>query len=128
MRVDGELVCGTSIPKTARADVRPTAKARLAYAVKRTGVRKRRLDVEVEVPEGVAAPSLVLVGRPGDLLPRTASEGDVLARLGGGAPLSSSVDISGRSRPLTVRLFLESSSAASTFQVFDPGVQELLIH
>ena len=52
---------------------------------------------------------------------------DVDARLGDGAPLTSSVNLSGRSRPLTVRLFLESASSASAFQLLDPGVDELLI-
>lgn len=126
-RVDGELVAGTSIGKGSRAALRSAAKADLRYAVRRAGMRRKRLEIEVEAPPGVTPPPLVLVGRNGDLLPRTATEGDVLARLGGEGSLSSSIDLSGRARPLTVRLFLESASSATRFQLFDPGIDDLLI-
>jgi hypothetical protein len=78
-------------------------------------------------PEGVTAPELVLVARSGDLLPRTAADGEVLARLGGGEALVSSVDLGGRKRPLAVRMFLGSTSSANAFQLFDPAADELLI-
>jgi hypothetical protein len=127
IRLGGDLVAGTSIAKGSRAAVSSDAKAHLRYAVRRTGMRKKRLEIEVDAPDGVTPPSLVLVARSGDLLPRTAGEGDVLARLGGGEPLSSSVDLSGRARPLAVRLFLESASSAASFQLSDPGADDLLI-
>jgi hypothetical protein len=128
IRTDGELIAGTSISRGSRASIRSTAKADLHYAVRHTGRFKTKgLEVEVDAPSGVTPPSLVLVARSGDLLPRTAEQGDVLARLGGGEPLSSSIDLSGRSRPLMVRLFLESASSEAQFQIFDPGADELLV-
>ena len=129
IRADGDLVAGTAIARESRASVRPAAKADLRYEVnvRRAGLRGRRLDVEVVVPEGVTAPSLALVARSGDLLPRQARDGDVLAHLGGSEPLTSSIDLNGHPRPLAVRLFLESSSAAARFRLFDPPADNLLI-
>lgn len=127
LRVDGELVSGTSLTKGSRASARQTVKSDLSYAVRRAGLRKKRLEVKVEVPTGITAPSLVLVARGGDLLPRTASEGDVLARLGGGEPLSSTIDLSGRRFPVAVRMFVESASAAAAFQLRDPHPDDLLL-
>jgi hypothetical protein len=127
IRVDGELVAGTSISRDSRASVRSAAKSDLRYGLRRVGMRKKTLEVNVTAPDGVNPPSLVLVGRAGDLLPRTAKDGDVLARFGGGAPLSAAVDISRHKKPLAVRLFLESTSSASSFQLFDPGADDLLI-
>lgn len=126
-RVEGELIAGTILTKGSRAAIRPAEKADVRYRVRRSGMRKKRLDVEVDIPPGVSAPGLVFVARPGDLLPRSAGEGDIVARLGAGGPLTSSVDLSAHPRPLAVRLFLESSSSAGSFQLFDPAVDELLI-
>jgi hypothetical protein len=127
LRVDGELVAGTALTKGSRSTARQTTKSSLTYAVRRSRVFRRRLEVQVEVPPGVTAPSLVLVARSGDLLPRTASEGDVLARLGGSEPLNSTVDLKGRRFPVAVRLFLESSSSADGFRIDDPGPDDLLL-
>ncbi|MDX6669444.1 MAG: hypothetical protein QOK04_2824, partial [Solirubrobacteraceae bacterium] len=127
IRVDGELIGGTSISRGSRASVRSAAKCDLRYGLRRVGMRRKTLEVNVTAPDGVNPPSLVLVGRAGDLLPRTANDGDVLARFGGGAPLSAAVDISGHKKPLAVRLFLESTSSASSFRLFDPGADDLLI-
>jgi hypothetical protein len=127
LRVDGELLAGTVITRGSRAAIRPSAKVDLRYRVKCSGLRRKRLEVEVLSPEGVTAPELVLVARSGDLLPRTAADGEVLARLGGGEALVSSVDLGGRKRPLAVRMFLGSTSSANAFQLFDPAADELLI-
>jgi hypothetical protein len=127
LRTADGLVAGASIAKGARAAVRATAKTDLSYAVRRTGMRKRRLEVEVRAPDGASPPRMVLIARGGDLLPRSAAEGEVLAHVGGDAPLSSSVDLGGRERPFAVRLFLESSSSAERFQVSDPSVDELVV-
>jgi hypothetical protein len=126
LRTDGGLVAGTSIARGARTALRTTAKTDLSYAVRRTGMRKRRLEVEVRAPSG-SAPRMVLIARSGDLLPRSAAEGEALAHLGGDAPLSSSVDLGGRERPFAVRLFLESSSSAERFELSDPSVDELVV-
>jgi len=127
IRVDGELLAGTAIPRGARAALRPTAKIDLRYDVRRTGMRKKRLEVRVHAPNGAETPGLVLVARSGDLLPRHASDGEVVARLGGGEPLTSTIDLAKRPRPLTVRLFLGSTGAAGGYQLFDPTVDDLLI-
>ncbi len=127
IRADGALLAGTTIPRAARAVIRPTTKVDLRYNVRRTGMRKKRLEVRVEAPIGSDPPGLVLVVRPGDLLPRHASDGEVIARLGGGEPLTSTVDLDGRSRPLAVRLFLSSTGASGGFQLSDPTPDDLLI-
>jgi hypothetical protein len=127
IRVDGELIAASSISRDSRVAIRSVEKTDVRYAVRCAGMRRKRLEIDVDVAAGRTPPSLVLVGRSGDLLPRAATEGDVLARLGGDGPLSSKVDLSGRSRPLAVRLFLESASSAAHFQVFDPRVDDLLI-
>ena len=126
IRVDGELIAGTSISKGSRAALRSALKGDVRYGL-RVGRRKKSLEVHVTAPDGVSPPSLVLVARSGDLLPRTASDGDVLARFGGDAPLSAAVDISGHKRPMAVRMFLESTSSATSFQLFDPSADDLLI-
>ena len=125
IRVDGDLLAGTAIPRASRAAIRPTAKIDLRYDVRRSGLRKRRLEVRVHAPAGADPPGLVLVARSGDLLPRHASDGEVVARLGGDQPLTSTIDLGGRSRPLTVRLFLGSTAAG--YQLFDPTAEDLLI-
>ncbi len=127
IRVDGELLAGTTIPRSARALVRPTTKVDLHYDVRRTGMRKKRLEVRVHAPIGTETPGLVLVARNGDLLPRHASDGEVVARLGGGDPLTSTIDLANRPKPLAVRLFLGSTGAAGGYQLFDPTADDLLI-
>jgi hypothetical protein len=125
--VDGERVSGTVITKSARAAVRTTTKTNVTYSVRRAGMRKKRLEVTVDVPAGQQAPAMVLVAREGDLLPRTPGEGQELARLGGDQPLSATIDLAGRGRPMTVRMFLATTSASHGFQMTDPGIDDLLI-
>lgn len=125
--VDGERISGAIIAKSARAAVRNVERAGLSYSVRRAGMRKKRLEVEVSAPEGRPAPALVLVARDGDLLPRTAKEGEEIARFGGDQPLTATVDISGRGRPLTVRMFLSAGSAAEAFQLTDPAIDDLVV-
>lgn len=127
VRVDGALLAGTSIARSARAAIRSTAKVDLRYAVRRTGLRRKRLEVRVDAPSGSKPPGLVLVARDGDLLPRHASDGEVIARLGGGEPLTSTIDLGGRSRPLAVRLFLGTGGNAGGFRLFDPTPDDLVI-
>lgn len=127
LRLDGELVSGTSLSRRSRGAVTAAARTDLQYVIRRSGFKGKKLEIEVSAPDGVTPPSLILVARPGDLLPRAAAEGDVLARLGGGAALKSSISLAGRSRPLALRLFLESASSATAFQLVDPGVDDLLV-
>lgn len=128
MRSDGEVAYGGDAGRASRATLRSERKTELRYAVRRSGLRHKRLEVEVSEPAAGELPELVLVGREGDLLPRSASEGTVLARLGGaGGPRASTVELRGLSRPLAVKLFLGSSSAGNSFVLLDPMVDDLLI-
>jgi hypothetical protein len=127
VRVGAELISGAAISRGSRAAVRPVSRVDLRYQVRCAGYLNTRLEIEVLAPDGAKAPELLLVGRPGDLLPRTSSDGEVLARLGGKDSLEETVDLGGRSRPLAVRLFLSSSSSGSSYQLFDPSADSLLI-
>jgi hypothetical protein len=128
IRIEGEVVYGSAAGRGARATLRTERKTELRYAVRRAGrLQRKRLEVEVSEPAEGELPELVLVGREGDVLPRTASDGTVLARLGGsGGPRASSLELSGLSRPLAVRLFLDSAAAGSHV-LFDPLADDLLI-
>jgi hypothetical protein len=126
-RVDGEVVYGGGGGKGTRAKLRTESKIELRYSVRRAGVRKKRLLVEVSEPAQGSLPELVLVGREGEILPRTSADGTVLARLGGDGPRCSTLKLRDLSRPLAVRLFLDSAGSASSFVLFDPMADQLLI-
>jgi len=125
-RIGNEVVYGGG-GRGSRAALRNEEKTALRYSVKRAGRLQRRLEVSISEPAEGALPELVLVGREGDILPRSPAEGTVLARLGGEGPRSSSLELRGLSRPLAVRLFLDSAGAASAFVLHDPLADELLI-
>jgi hypothetical protein len=127
IRADGEIACGSGGGKGSRAALRTKSKTELRYAVRRSGRLQKRLEVEVCEPAAGTLPELLLVAREGELLPRTASDGTVLARLGGDGPRASTVELRGLSRPLAVKLFLGSAGAASSFVLFDPMADDLLI-
>jgi len=125
-RTEGEVVYGLGGNRGSSAMLRSEEKTPVRYSVRRVGGLRKRLEVEVSEPDG-KLPELVLVGREGDILPRSASDGEVLARLGGDGPRSSSVEMRELSRPLAVRLFLESAATARSHVLFDPTVDDLLI-
>lgn len=128
IRAGTDIACGSGGGKGSRAALRTESKTELRYAVRRSGRLQKRLEVEVCEPAAGTLPELVLVAREGELLPRTASDGTVLARLGGdGGPRASTVELRGLSRPLAVKLFLGSAGAASSFVLFDPMADDLLI-
>jgi hypothetical protein len=128
IRADGEVVFGSAAGKGARATLRRESKTEVRYSVRRVGrLLAKRLEIEVCEPADGALPGLVLVGREGDILPRSANDGTVLARLGGDGPRSSTVDLRELSRPLTVRMFLDSASAAGSHVLFDPMADDLLV-
>jgi hypothetical protein len=126
-RIDGEIVYGSVGGKGSRATLRTEKKTELRYSVRRAGRLQKRLEVEVSEPREGSLPELVLVGREGDILPRSSSDGTVLARLGGDGPRSTTLELRALSRPLAVRLFAGSASAAGSFVVFDPMADDLLI-
>lgn len=126
-RADGEVVCAPVGGNGSSAMLRAEQKTEVRYSVRRVGGLRKRLEVEVSEPTEGELPELVLVGREGDILPRNAGDGEVLARLGGGGPRSSSLEMRQLSRPLAVKLFLDSSSAAASHVLFDPLVDDLLI-
>jgi hypothetical protein len=126
-RVGGEVVYGGG-DKGSRAAVRRERKTEVRYSVRRAGRINKRLEVEVSEPPDGALPELVFVGREGAILPRTAADGTVLARLGGSeGARSSSFELRALSRPLAVRLFLGSTGASSGYVLFDPLADDLLI-
>lgn len=126
-RVGAEIAYGGGGGKDTRATLRTEDKTELRYSVRRSGRLQKRLEVEISEPADGGLPELVLVGREGDILPRSAADGEVLARLGGQGPRSSSLELRGLPRPLAVRLFLDSASAAGGFVLFDPMAEQLLI-
>lgn len=127
-RTDDGVFYGSGSGKGSRTALRRERKAELRYTVRQAGrLQKKRLEVEVCEPATGALPELLLVGKPGDILPRTPADGEVLARLGGEGPRSSRLELRGMSRPLAVRLFIESASAAGEYVLFDPMADELLI-
>jgi hypothetical protein len=126
-RVGAEIAYGGGGGKGTRATLRTEGKTELRYSVRRSGRFQKRFEVEVSEPAAGALPELVLVGREGDILPRSAADGEVLARLGGQRPRSSSLELRGLPKPLAVRLFLDSASAAGGFVLFDPMVEQLVI-
>ncbi len=126
-RLGADVAYGSSGGKGTRATLRTEDKTELRYSVRLAGMLQKRLEVEVSEPANGGLPELVLVGREGEILPRSAADGAVLARLGGDGPRHSSLELRGLSRPLAVRLFLDSASAASGFVLFDPMADQLLI-
>ncbi|HEV2791272.1 MAG TPA: hypothetical protein VGV69_08260, partial [Solirubrobacterales bacterium] len=126
-RTEGEIVFGLGSNRGSWAMLRAEEKTPVRYSVRRVGGFRKRLEIEVSEPAEGRLPELVLVGREGDLLPRSATDGKVLARLGGDGPRSSSLEMRELSRPLAVKLFLGSAGAGGSHVLFDPLVDDLLI-
>jgi hypothetical protein len=126
-RAGGEIAYGSGGGKRVRANLRMEDKTELRYSVRRAGMLQKRLEIEVSQPADGALPQLVLVGREGEILPRGAGDGKVLARLGGDGPRRSTVGLRDLPRPLAVRLFLDSASASGSFVLFDPAPEQLLV-
>ncbi|HVR05018.1 MAG TPA: zinc ribbon domain-containing protein [Solirubrobacteraceae bacterium] len=125
--VDGELVHAQSAAREARAALARADKTDVHYTIRRLGVRRRKLEIAVSA-DSTEIPEMLLVARPGDLLPRGAQDGEVIARLGGERPLQSTLDLSGRSRPLALRLFLSTATARAAYRMLDPAFDDLVIH
>jgi hypothetical protein len=126
-RVDGEIICGSAGGRGSWATLRSEQKTEVRYTVRRVGGLRKRLEVEVSEPAEGDLPELVLVGREGSILPRNPSDGEVLARIGGSGPRSSSLEMRRLSRPLAVKLFLGSAAAGASHVLYDPMVDDLLI-
>ena len=126
-RVDGELIWSGVAPRSARAGVVRRARRDLRYTVevRRSGLRRRRLAVQVLDP-AESLPALVLVARTGDMLPLNASDGDPIATLGGDER-SATVELGDRERPLAVRMFLCAASEAGAYRLQDPLPDDLVI-
>jgi hypothetical protein len=127
-RIDGEVAFGSG-GKGSRDAVRQKQKTAVRYAVRRAGrLNNKRLEIEVNEPVEGDLPELVLVGREGEILPRTTADGTVLARLGGSeGDRTSTLELRGLSRPIALRLFLGSAGAASGYVLFDPMADDLMI-
>ncbi len=126
MRMGEELVCPGGTDRRARLAVRRSAKVDIRYAVRRSGLRKRQVCFEVLEP-AEPLPELVLVAKRGELLPRTADDGSVIARLGGHAgPREQGFDLGELGRPVAVRLFFGSIATGVTHRLREPDTQELI--
>ncbi len=126
-RVGNEFQFGTSASRESRAALTRVSRTDVRYTVKRSGIRRKKVEIGVFEPGGSAVPELVVVMRPGDLLPRQPRDGEIVARLGGDGPLSSTLDLDGCSRPLAIRAFLSGAAASASHRVLDPGVEDLVI-
>jgi hypothetical protein len=126
-RADGEVVVGMTAGKGARVALRSEHKTEVRYSVRRVGRLAKRLEVEISEPAQGDLPELVLIGREGDILPRSASDGQVLARLGGDGPRCSTLELRGLARPLALRMFLGSASASASHVLLDPMADDLLV-
>jgi hypothetical protein len=125
-RVGNDYHYGTSASREARAAVTRVQKTDVRYEIKRSGTRRKKIEIAVLEPGG-SVPEMVVVARPGDLLPRQPTDGEVIARLGGSQPSNSTLDLDGRSRPLAIRAFLAGTGASASHRVLDPGVKDLVI-
>jgi hypothetical protein len=126
-RVGNDVIYGTTTSRDSRAAVTRVKRTDVRYTVRRTGMRKKKLEIDVQAPEGTKLPEIVIVTRPGDLVPRKADDGDVVGYLGGAGPLQSTIDLAGRSTPIAVRLFLNGSSSQSSHRLVDPAIDDLVI-
>ena len=124
-RIGSDVVHGMSAGRDSRAAVTRSQKTDVPYAVRRAGLRKRKLEIELLVPVESQLPEMVIVARPGDLLPRKPDDGEIVGHLGGTQPLQATLDLTQRSRPLTVRVFMASAGAAH--RIVDPRVDDLVI-
>ncbi len=126
VRVGNEYHYGTNASREARAALTRVKKTNVRYEIKRSGVRRKRVEIGVLEPGGDSVPEIIVVARAGDLLPRQPTDGEIIARLGGRQPLISTLDLDGRSRPLAIRAFL-SDGASASHRVLDPRVEDLVI-
>ncbi len=126
-RVGNDYLFGSTASRESRAAVTRAGKTDLRYTVKRSGIRRKKIEIGVFEPGDGAIPEIVVVARPGDLLPRQPGDGEIVARLGGGGPLSSTLDLDRCSRPLAIRAFLSGPAASASHRVLDPGVEDLVI-
>jgi hypothetical protein len=124
-RIRGDVVYGMTAGRDSRTAVTRSHKTDVRYAVRRTGLRKKTLEIELLVPVASDLPEMVIVARPGDLLPRKPDDGEIVGHLGGTQPLQATLDLAQRSRPLTVRVFM--ASAAAAHRIVDPRVDDLVI-
>ena len=126
-RVGNDYHYGTSASREARAAIARVKKTDVRYEIKRIGMRRKKVEIGVLEPGGGTVPEMIVVVRPGDLLPRQPTDGEIVARLGGGQPLSSTLDLDGHARPLAIRAFLSGNGANSSHRILDPGVEDLVI-
>jgi hypothetical protein len=121
---DGELVIGSRLAPSSRTSLDPaTARSTISYDVRVSrSFRGRSLDFALEGGSGY--PEVVLVAKVGDIIPRSADDGQAVARIGGGGgPAAVSVPIGALppSRPLAVRAFLAADSAKASYSLREPA-------
>jgi hypothetical protein len=102
---------------------------RVRYAITREGWARRRWLLELVAESACELPVLVLVRRPGTVMPLRADQGEVLARVPAGGlrptdPMVVPLEPPG-SGPARLRLFAESATPAIT--LIDPPVRQLVL-
>lgn len=115
----------SGVPPSARASVTVHASAPISYQVRqRRDWRRRFLVVEVDGPEQRPC-GLSLQAVPGDLLPRSITQGETLGVVAPG-DRQLEIDVTGRSRPFVVRLFPVGAKADGV-RVIDPSTKTLVV-
>jgi hypothetical protein len=125
-RIDEELLGTSSCDRRARLLVSRSTRNEVRYAVRRLGLRRRKVRVEVLAPQD-SLPGLLLVVKDGELLPRSAADGRVIANLGGeGGKLDCELDLNELGRPIAIRMFASPAAADRTL-LHDPDARDLVL-
>jgi hypothetical protein len=128
IRVGEEMLHPSYVDRRSRTVVNRRAQTDIGYSVRRSRLRKRSVAVTITEPCQGPLPDLLVVAKRGELLPRSASDGEVLARLGGSSAIRElPIDVSGLGRPLVLRLFLGSEPSAGSYRIQHPNTDELLL-
>lgn len=126
-RIGGELVHGANAGPGATAALRRRERRDVRYSVRRTGRRKRK--VELEATSDGPLPELVVVARAGDMLPLSADQGRAVAHLGGDAEATATsceLDLKELGTPTALRAFLAKPDGGA-HRLVDPDASELIL-
>jgi hypothetical protein len=121
---DGELIVGARLAPSSRTSVDAAhSKATILYEVKvNRGLRGKSLELKLVGADRY--PEVVLVAKPGDIIPLAADDGQPVARVGGaGAGQQITVPLGALPpvRPLAIRAFLAADSSRSSFILKEPA-------
>jgi hypothetical protein len=127
-RVGNEVLYESASTPATRAAVTRMLKTDVRYTVRRSGMRRKKLEIDVQAPAGDELPEMIVIARQGDLVPREPGDGEIVAHLGGSGPLQSTLDLANLARPVAVRVFLAATDTReSSHRLVDPSVEDLVI-